>query len=41
MVLHPAGPVGKTELNLIYISAGLMLLVIIPALVLFAWILVR
>ncbi|WDM02708.1 cytochrome ubiquinol oxidase subunit II [Alicyclobacillus cycloheptanicus] len=41
MVLDPSGPVGTRELHLILLSAGLMAVVIVPALVLFAWILVR
>lgn len=41
MVLNPAGPVGRTELHLILLSLILTLIVIIPVLVIFAWILVR
>lgn len=41
MVLDPSGPVGTKEMHLILLSAGLMGIVIVPALILFAWILVR
>lgn len=41
MLLHPSGPVGLREMHLIMISAGLMAIVIVPALVFLAWVLVR
>lgn len=40
-VLNPAGPVGKTELHLIILSAILVAIVIIPVLILLAIIVVR
>jgi cytochrome aa3-600 menaquinol oxidase subunit II len=41
VVLNPAGPVGKTELNLIVLSTILVLIVIIPVLILLGFILYR
>ncbi|WP_067622509.1 ubiquinol oxidase subunit II [Alicyclobacillus acidiphilus] len=40
-VLHPAGPVGEKELHVILWSAVLTLLVIVPVLMLLAWIVWR
>ena len=39
-LLDPAGPIGRDELNIIYLATGLMLLVVVPVIVLtlvFAW----
>lgn len=41
MLLNPAGPVGQRELHLILLSAGLMAIVIVPALALLVWVLIR
>lgn len=40
-VLHPVGPVGRTELHLITLSTVLVLIVIVPVIVLLAIIVVR
>ncbi|MDE2463368.1 MAG: ubiquinol oxidase subunit II [Alphaproteobacteria bacterium] len=39
-LLDPAGPIGRDELNIIYLATGLMLLVVVPVIILtlvFAW----
>ena len=41
VLLHPAGPVAKSELGLIYLSGGAMIFVILLVLVLFTIVLVR
>lgn len=41
IVLHPSGPVGRGEANLIWLSFGLTMIVIIPVFILLAFIVIR